>query len=106
MFDSMNAAEKRDPHGIASRIVEIMAQACDHLVELKAGALSEFVGLTTEEPSGRRPSGVKLGGQLGRSQPGRGRGRGKGRGGTSTAPPRGPTCSIGHLRRAGVTSCG
>ena len=43
MFNSMSAAEKNDPRGVASRIVEIMAQARDPLEELKAGSLSDRV---------------------------------------------------------------
>ena len=76
MFNALGAAEKSDPHGVASKIVEIMAQARDPLEELKAGSLAEFVGLTTtEEPGGRRPSGMQTGDQPGRGQPGRGRAR-------------------------------
>ena len=53
MFNALGAAEKSDPHGVASKIVEIMAQARDPLEELKAGSLSEFVGVTTEEAGSR-----------------------------------------------------
>ena len=82
MFNALSAGDKSDPHGVASKLVEIMAQAREPLEELKAGSLSEFVGVTTEEAGGRRPSGMQPGGQPGRDRAplGRGRGRGRGRG--------------------------
>ena len=78
MFNALGAAEKSDPHGVASKIVEIMAQARDPLEELKAGSLAEFVGVTTDEAGGRRPSGMQPGGQPGRGRAPLGKGRGRG----------------------------
>ena len=75
MFNALSAADKMDPHGVASKIVEIMAQARDPLEELKAGSLAEFVGVTTEEAGGRRPSGMQPGGQPDRGRAPLGRGR-------------------------------
>ena len=86
MFNALSAGDKSDPHGVASKLVEIIAQARGPLDELKAGSLSEFVGVTTEEAGGRRPSGMQPGGQPGRGRlPGRGRGRGRGRGEAGSA---------------------
>lgn len=79
--------------------MEIMAQARDPLEELKAGSLSEFVGVPTEEAGGRRPSGMQPGGQPGRNRAplGKGRGRGgpgRGRGDPGCVYVRPTTCDL------------
>ena len=54
MYERLTASEKDNPHGVASRVVELMAKARKPSDILKESALSEFVGIATDG-GGRRP---------------------------------------------------
>ena len=114
-YASLTADQKKDPHRVASLVVDTIATARDDLgLDLKK-AWDEYVGLGDEGTppligpggGGRRPGG--LGGRgrgKGDGRGGGGRGRGKGAGDDderpprptkcSVLPPRGPMCNIGH----------
>ena len=82
MYEALSAAEKADPHLVASKVVDIMSRAVDPAVALRealreAGA-SEFIGLATDGP-GRRPGGLdqpKAKGKGAKGKPGNGKGKG------------------------------
>ena len=57
---ALTAAEKKDPHKVATTCADIIATARPIGSMLKQGALSEFIGmLDTPPPSGRRPGGLR-----------------------------------------------
>ncbi len=61
-FDMLTAAEKSDPHGVASMIVNIIARSRTTLDVLKESELREFIGNVDDDSGGRRPPGLGRGG--------------------------------------------
>ncbi len=61
-FDMLTAAEKSDPHGVASMIVNIIARSRTTLDVLKESELREFIGNVDDDSGGRRPPGLGKGG--------------------------------------------
>jgi len=122
MYNRLTAAEKKDSHAVAARVVDIIAAAVDPLLALREGlrrgGVNEFIGLAVDGP-GRRPHGMGSGKGSGRgggkgsgSVHGAGAGwsggKGSGKGGKgsssssqrhtccSVPPPHGPMCDRAH----------
>jgi hypothetical protein len=122
MYNRLTAAEKKDSHAVAARVVDIIAAAVDPLLALREGlrrgGVNEFIGLAVDGP-GRRPHGMgsgkgsgKGGGKGSGSVHGAGAGwsggKGSGKGGKgsssssqrhtccSVPPPHGPMCDRAH----------
>jgi hypothetical protein len=61
-FDLLSADNKKDPHGIASMIVNIIARARAPRSTYSQGPseLKEFIGNIDDDASGRRPPGLGI----------------------------------------------